>query len=162
VKIATFNINNINKRLANLLRWLEREKPEVVCLQELKTEHNGFPVDALRSTGYEAVWWVSAPGTVLPPAREQLPILTRSEPSGDDHDGQARYVEAAVRGILIASILSTQRQPSTRAEIHSQIGVVRTADRTCERPDHHRYPRRIGGRLQLGAESARHLPDYDR
>ena len=55
MKIAAFNINNINKRLANLLGWLEREKREVVCLQELKTEQRCFSVDALRSTGYEAV-----------------------------------------------------------------------------------------------------------
>jgi exonuclease III len=51
VKIATYNINNINKRLANLLNWLEREKPEVVCLQEVKTEQQGFPANALRSPG---------------------------------------------------------------------------------------------------------------
>ena len=105
MKIATFNINNINKRLANLLRWLEREKPEVVCLQELKTEQHCFPADELRSTGYEAVWvgersWNGV--AIL--AREQPPVLTRSELPGNDHDGQARYVEAAVRGVLIACI----------------------------------------------------------
>ncbi len=56
MKIATFNINNINKRLANLLNWLEKEKPEIVCLQELKTEQYSFPADALRSAGYELIW----------------------------------------------------------------------------------------------------------
>ena len=55
MKIATFNINNINKRLANVVGWLEREKPEVACLQELKSEQDCFPADALRSAGYEAV-----------------------------------------------------------------------------------------------------------
>jgi exodeoxyribonuclease-3 len=112
VKIATFNINNINKRLTNLLCWLEREKPEVVCLQELKTEQHGFPADALRSTGYEAVWvgersWNGV--AIL--AREQLPILTRAELAGDDHDNQARYVEAAVRGVLIACIYLPNGNP---------------------------------------------------
>jgi exodeoxyribonuclease III len=42
VKIATFNINNINKRLDNLLAWLVKAKPNVVSLQELKAEHGGF------------------------------------------------------------------------------------------------------------------------
>jgi exodeoxyribonuclease III len=112
VKIATFNINNINKRLANLLRWLENEKPDVVCLQELKTEQRGFPADALRSTGYEAVWvgersWNGV--AIL--TREQLPVLTRSELPGDDRDHQARYVEAAVRGILIACIYLPNGNP---------------------------------------------------
>jgi exodeoxyribonuclease III len=112
VKIATFNINDINKRLANLLRWLEREKPEVVCLQELKTEQHCFPADALRSTGYEAVWvgersWNGV--AIL--ARGQLPILTRSELPGDDLDVQARYLEAAVRGVLIACIYLPNGNP---------------------------------------------------
>jgi exodeoxyribonuclease III len=56
VKVATFNINNINKRLENLLAWLAKAKPDVVSLQELKAEQEVFPVDALRSLGYHAVW----------------------------------------------------------------------------------------------------------
>ena len=56
MKIATFNINDINKRLANLLDWLGRSQPDVVCLQELKAEQTAFPAQALRSVGYEAVW----------------------------------------------------------------------------------------------------------
>ena len=112
MKIVTFNINNINKRRANLLRWLEREKPDVVCLQELKTEQHGFPADVLRSIGYEAVWvgersWNGV--AIL--AHEQLPILTRSELPGDDHDRQARYVEAAVRGVLIGCVYLPNGNP---------------------------------------------------
>jgi exodeoxyribonuclease-3 len=43
VKIVTFNINNINKRLENLMAWLEKTEPNVVCLQELKAEQQAFP-----------------------------------------------------------------------------------------------------------------------
>jgi exodeoxyribonuclease-3 len=112
LKIATLNINNINKRLANLLHWLEKEKPDVACLQELKTEHRGFPAGALRSAGYEAVWvgersWNGV--AIL--TRGQPPVLTRSELPGDDHDTQARYVEAAVRGVLIACIYLPNGNP---------------------------------------------------
>ena len=56
VRVATFNINNINKRLDNLLAWLAKAEPDVVSLQELKAEHGAFPVNALRTLGYEAVW----------------------------------------------------------------------------------------------------------
>jgi endonuclease/exonuclease/phosphatase (EEP) superfamily protein YafD len=56
LKVATFNINNINKRLDNLLAWLAKAEPEVVSLQELKAEQEAFPVNALRTLGYEAVW----------------------------------------------------------------------------------------------------------
>jgi exodeoxyribonuclease III len=112
VKIATFNINNINKRLANLLNWLEREKPDVVCLQELKTEQRSFPAAAIRSAGYEEVCvgersWNGV--AIL--ARGQAPVLTRSALPGDDHDTQARYVEAAVRGVLIGCIYLPNGNP---------------------------------------------------
>ena len=56
VKIATFNINNINKRLNNLTTWLDRAQPDVVCLQELKVEQRGFPASTFRDLGYGAVW----------------------------------------------------------------------------------------------------------
>src|SRR5215471_6197682 len=97
MKIATFNINNINKRLQNLLGWLTSSKPDVVCLQELKCIHCDFPAEALRKIGYEAVWcgqrsWNGV--AIL--AREHAPVLTRSSLPGDPEDSQARYIEAAV------------------------------------------------------------------
>ena len=56
MKIASFNINNINRRLPNLLEWLRETEPDVVSLQELKTTDAEFPVKAIRQAGYEAVW----------------------------------------------------------------------------------------------------------
>ena len=56
MRVATFNINNINKRLANVLGWLAKAEPDVVSLQELKEEQAAFPVNAVRDLGYEAVW----------------------------------------------------------------------------------------------------------
>ena len=105
MKVATFNINNINKRLDNLLSWLKKEQPDVVSLQELKAEQQAFPIEAIRSLGYEAVWegersWNGV--AIL--ARNQTPVLTRSSLPGDLQDQQARYIEAAVQGILITSI----------------------------------------------------------
>lgn len=112
VKIATFNINNVNKRLANLLRWLEREEPDVVCLQELKAEQRCFPEAALASIGYEAVWvgqrsWNGV--AIL--ARGQQPVLTSAALPGDDTDHHARYVEAAVQGVLIGCIYLPNGNP---------------------------------------------------
>ncbi|RYE93393.1 MAG: exodeoxyribonuclease III, partial [Oxalobacteraceae bacterium] len=54
LKLATFNINGIGTRLPHLLAWLEKEKPDVVALQELKTVDEAFPVDALDAAGYGA------------------------------------------------------------------------------------------------------------
>ena len=43
VRVATFNINNLNKRLDNLLAWLARAEPDVVSLQELRQSREHFP-----------------------------------------------------------------------------------------------------------------------
>ena len=56
MKIATFNINNINRRLPNLLRWLRSAKPDAVALQELKSTDADFPCAAIEKAGYGAVW----------------------------------------------------------------------------------------------------------
>lgn len=56
MKIATFNINGIVGRFDNLVRWLNREQPEVVCLQELKAPQERFPAAALRELGYHSIW----------------------------------------------------------------------------------------------------------
>ncbi len=112
MKIATFNINNINKRLENMLSWLSEARPDVVCLQELKAEQGAFPIESLRSVGYEAVWqgersWNGV--AIL--ALDREPVLTRTSLPGNPDDGQARYIEAAVNGILIASIYLPNGNP---------------------------------------------------
>jgi exodeoxyribonuclease-3 len=112
VKIATFNINNINKRLENLLAWLQKAEPDVVCLQELKAEQGAFPAQALRSLGYQSVWqgersWNGV--AIL--ARDCAPVLTRSSLPGNPEDRQARYIEAAVNGVLITSIYLPNGNP---------------------------------------------------
>jgi exodeoxyribonuclease-3 len=78
MKIATFNINNVNRRLPNLLRWLKQARPDVVCLQELKAADKDFPAAAIEKAGYQAIWrgqktWNGV--AIL--ARNAKPILTR-------------------------------------------------------------------------------------
>jgi exodeoxyribonuclease III len=112
MKIATFNINNVNKRLPNLLAWLPAARPDVVCLQELKSSDAEFPIDAIRRAGYEAVWrgqktWNGV--AIL--ARGTEPVLTRNELPGDMMDTQSRYVEAAVNGILIGCLYAPNGNP---------------------------------------------------
>lgn len=112
MKIATFNINNINSRLANLLAWLAASKPDVVCLQELKATDTTFPVAALRAAGYSAVWqgqptWNGV--AIL--ARDAEPVLTRRHLPGDPSDTQSRYIEAAVQGVLIGCLYLPNGNP---------------------------------------------------
>jgi exodeoxyribonuclease III len=112
LKIATFNINNVNGRLPHLLDWLDQAKPDVVCLQELKARQADFPERALSDIGYKAVWqgersWNGV--AIL--ARGANPIVTRRALPGDPADRQSRYIEAAVAGILIGCLYLPNGNP---------------------------------------------------
>ncbi|WP_445487874.1 exodeoxyribonuclease III [Rhodopseudomonas sp. RCAM05734] len=112
MKIATFNINDVNRRLSNLLAWLDASKPDVVCLQELKSTDKAFPIEAIRAVGYGAVWkgertWNGV--AIL--ARGAEPVLIRNALPGDPDDEQSRYNEAAVNGVLVGSIYMPNGNP---------------------------------------------------
>ncbi|MBB6465349.1 exodeoxyribonuclease-3 [Aminobacter lissarensis] len=112
MKIATFNVNNVNRRLENLLAWLKEAKPDVVCLQELKAADTQLPRSAIEQAGYGAVWrGQSTWNGVAILARDAEPMVTRWELPGDPDDGQSRYVEAAVNGVLIASLYAPNGNP---------------------------------------------------
>ena len=112
MRIATFNINGVNTRLANLAAWLRAEAPDVVCLQELKARGEHFPEKAMRDLGYHAVWegehrWNGV--AIL--SRGGPPIVTRRRLPGDTSDCQSRYIEAAVEGVLIACLYQPNGNP---------------------------------------------------
>ena len=112
MKIATFNINNVNKRLTNLLEWLEASRPDVVCLQETKTPDSAFPRAVLEKAGYGAVYrgqngWNGV--AIL--ARDADPIESRRELPGDQADKQPRYIEAAVGGVLVGCLYAPNGNP---------------------------------------------------
>ena len=105
MRIATFNVNGIRSRLGNLLAWLEREQPDVACLQELKAPDEAFPIEALRGAGYGALWHgqQSWNGVAIL-ARGAEPVLSRIGLPGDPDDSHSRYLEAAVNGIIIGCL----------------------------------------------------------
>jgi exodeoxyribonuclease-3 len=112
VKIATFNINDVNRRLPNLLEWLAEAQPNVVCLQELKATQQAFPADPIRTAGYGVVWqgqrsWNGV--AIL--ARSADPVVTRRELPGDPADTQSRYIEAAVNGVQIGCLYAPNGNP---------------------------------------------------
>ncbi|MDF3069594.1 MAG: exodeoxyribonuclease [Polyangiaceae bacterium] len=111
LKVATFNVNGVRGRLPQLLDWLGKESPDIVCLQELKAD--SFPKAELASAGYGSLWnaqrsWngvaILAKGTEPIEVRRQLP----GTPSDDT---QSRYLEAAVNGVLIAGVYLPNGNP---------------------------------------------------
>jgi exodeoxyribonuclease III len=113
MKLATFNINNVNKRLANLLEYLARESPDVVCLQELKATDRDFPARAIKDAGYQAIWRGEPSWNGVAILSKTPPIETRRALPGQETDSHARYIEAAVSGIVIGCIYLPNGNPIT-------------------------------------------------
>ena len=112
LKIATFNVNGVNGRLARLLEWLDDSRPDVACLQEIKTGDATFPAAVLESAGYRAIWHGQrAHHGVAILARGAAPIEVRRGLPGDSADVQARYLEADVLGVRIASVYLPNGNP---------------------------------------------------
>jgi exodeoxyribonuclease-3 len=113
MKIATFNVNGVNGRLAVLLRWLEESAPDVVCLQELKAPQDRFPAAAIEDAGYGAIWrgQKSWNGVAIL-AKGLNPIETRRELPGDSEDVQGRYIEAAIRGVIVGCLYMPNGNPA--------------------------------------------------
>jgi exodeoxyribonuclease-3 len=112
LKIATWNINGVVRRLPLLIEWLAETEPDVVALQELKASDGEFPAAALEAAGYGAAWCGQRTwnGVALL-ARGQQPIVSRRTLPGDDADSQARYLEAAAFGVLFTSIYLPNGNP---------------------------------------------------
>jgi exodeoxyribonuclease-3 len=111
MKIASFNLNNIHRRLTNLLNWLRETEPDIVCLQELKAADTEFPAEAIRQAGYHAVWRGEKRWNGVAVLARWAPVVTRMDLPGDTPDGQCRYLEAAVNGVLVASIYAPNGNP---------------------------------------------------
>lgn len=112
MRVASWNINNVVKRLDLLLGWLGRAQPDVVALQEVKTPAADFPARALAAAGYQCLVvgqrsWNGV--ALLARGHEPLPVATALP--GDRKDPQARYVEAAIDGVLFACLYLPNGNP---------------------------------------------------
>lgn len=122
MKIATYNVNGVNGRLAVLLRWLEETQPDVVCLQELKAPQDKFPEKAINDAGYQAIWhgqkqWNGVAILSKSPIEE----IGRALP-GDPDDVQSRYLEAMVGGIVIACLYLPNGNPAPGPKFDYKLG----------------------------------------
>ena len=111
MKIATWNVNSVRARLPNVLAWLEQVKPDVLLMQEIKCETSAFPVMEFTAAGYQvhALGQKSYNGVAIASlhpiedVREGLP-----DAGGDE---QARYLEAKIKGMRVASLYLPNGNP---------------------------------------------------
>ena len=112
MKIATFNVNGVNGRLPRLLEWLAESKPDVACLQELKSPDANFPAAAIREAGYGVLFHGQrAWNGVAILARGREPIETGRGVPGFEDDPQSRYLEAVVDGVVIGCLYLPNGNP---------------------------------------------------
>jgi exodeoxyribonuclease-3 len=134
MRIATYNINGVKARLPRLLEWLEETQPDIACLQEVKSQDEGFPVEEFERAGYGAIWHgqksfngvaILAKGTQPVEAQRTLP--------GDPEDEHARYLEADVFGIRVASIYLPNGNPLPGPKFDYKLAwMKRLYDRAAE------------------------------
>ncbi|MCW3076281.1 MAG: exodeoxyribonuclease Xth, partial [Bacteroidetes bacterium] len=114
MKIATYNVNGVNGRLPVLLRWLQETKPDVACLQELKSPNEKFPEQALLDIGYKSIWhgqksWNGV--AILIKNKYAFEDVVRGL-QGNPDDEQSRYIQAKVNGIIIACLYLPNGNPA--------------------------------------------------
>ncbi|MBO4295108.1 MAG: exodeoxyribonuclease III [Alphaproteobacteria bacterium] len=120
MKIATLNINSINARLPLLMQWLKKNDPDVLLLQEIKTQYNDFPFFEINAAGYNACL-VGQKGyngvavlskNKIDVCREKLPGFSADE---------ARYLEAQIGEVLVASVYMPNGNPVGSANYEKKL-----------------------------------------
>jgi exodeoxyribonuclease III len=132
VKIASFNINGIKARLPRLLEWLEETRPAVACLQEIKTQDEGFPADEFAKIGYQAIWHGQKGfNGVAILADGVAPVEVQRGLPGDDLDEQARYLEAEVNGVRICNLYLPNGNPQPGPKFDYKLAWMERLRRRC-------------------------------
>jgi len=120
MKIASWNVNSIKARLANVVDWLKQAEPDVVCLQEIKTVDETFPSEAFEDLGYNvAVHGQKAYNGVALLSKRPLEDVRRGLP-GDRQDDQARFIDA---------LIPTDRAPVRVASLYLPNGNPRDSEK---------------------------------
>ncbi|MBN8808373.1 MAG: exodeoxyribonuclease III [Sphingomonas sp.] len=131
MKIVTYNVNGIKARIDRLVEYLTEAQPDIVCLQELKSQDDGFPIDAIRAAGYGAVWhgqksWNGV--AVL--AKDADPVERQRGLAGDPDDEHSRYLECEVDGLVVGALYLPNGNPQPGPKFDYKLRwMQRLADR---------------------------------
>ena len=110
MKIATWNVNSIRARNERLLAWMDRERPDVVCLQETKVADDAFPVEDYRARGYHVTLLGQRTYNGVAILSIAPPVEVRHGLGDEIEDPQARLVSATCDGGRVASVYAPNGQ----------------------------------------------------
>jgi exodeoxyribonuclease-3 len=129
LKLVTWNVNSLNVRMPRVLEFLDKHRPEILCMQETKTEASAFPRDALRDAGYNTVdhsagRWAG----VAIAARDDLEITESCAGlAGEPAVDEARWIEAVVDGTrVISTYVPNGREVGTET-FHQKLAFLDAA-----------------------------------
>jgi exodeoxyribonuclease III len=152
MKIATWNINSVRAREARLLAWLAKAGPDVLCLQETKTEDPGFPQDALRAAGYQVVLFgQKSDNGVAIAAKHELTDVSRGLGDGEPDD-EARVIAATVDGVRVISVYVPNGQDLGTDKYTYKLAWYRRLRRYLDRTATPATPLAICGELNVTSD----------
>lgn len=103
MKIATWNVNSIRVRLPQVLAWLSKEGPDVLCLQETKITDEDFTLEAIRDAGYHAVYCgQKSYNGVATLSRAPAAEVVNALPGLGDN--QKRLLAATIDGVRVVNV----------------------------------------------------------
>ena len=113
MKIVTYNLNGIRARLPRLVEYLQEQKPDLICLQEIKCADESFPIEDMRAAGYDGIWHGQKGFNgvaILAPADRPV-TLRRVGLPGDPDDSHSRYIEAELDGVVLGGLYLPNGNP---------------------------------------------------
>ena len=130
MKLVTWNINSIRARTDRLLAWIDRERPDVLCLQETKVEDAAFPADGaarrrLRGRDLRAAELQRRRDRVDPAARPTWP----ADSATASRTSEARVIAATTHGVRVVCRLRPERPGSRVGSVSVQARLVHAAAR---------------------------------
>ena len=117
MRIATYNVNGIKARLPRLIEWLDEQKPDIVCLQELKSSDETLPVADIEAAGYYGVFHGQK-------GFNGVAILARGEKPGPWIDATAPYLEGPGMGFNQVTILRDSSDARKLVEYWADQGAT--------------------------------------
>lgn len=123
-KIATFNANSIRARLDQILDWLEREQPDVLCIQETKVQDPDFPREPIESAGYTVVFAGQKAHAGVATISKQAPTVTQA--GFDDGSDAPRLLYTQIAGVHIVNTYVPQGREPDHSEFQRKLAWFHT------------------------------------